>query len=96
VLALSKHSDFQTKNDGQHVTDAQSLHDSGQTMNLVSDICLGAAVVAAGVTTYLYFARPTVEVASPQAMRQNKKRASIALSPSVGQGSGGIWLHGSF
>ena len=36
----------------------ESISDSGKTMNLVADICWGGAIVAAGVTTYLFVSRP--------------------------------------
>jgi hypothetical protein len=60
VMASSKHSDFETQNDGSNPGEAQNLKDSGQTLNLVTDALLGGAVVAGGITAVLYFTRPSV------------------------------------
>ena len=61
VAALQKHSDFTALNDGTHVSEATSAKSSGQTLNLVSDCFLGAAVVGAVVTGYFLLSRPTIE-----------------------------------
>jgi hypothetical protein len=92
VLAMGKHNDFETANSGQNPQNAQSIKSSGQTMNLVSDICLGGAVVAAGVTAVLYLARPTVT--SESAHAQNER--TLVVSPEIGRSSAGLGLKGSF
>jgi hypothetical protein len=92
VLAMGKHNDFVTANDGQHPQQAQSIKDSGQTMNLISDICLGGAVVAAGVTAVLYLVRPTVSMESAHATNER----SLVVSPEIGRSSAGLGLRGSF
>jgi hypothetical protein len=92
VLAAGKHGDFVTANDGKNPQNAQSIKDSGQTINLVSDACLGAAVVAAGVTAVLYLSRPTVTMESAHA----ENRPSLVVSPEVGRTSAGLDLVGSF
>jgi hypothetical protein len=59
-IALSTHSKFENANDGSDPNRAKDLRSSGQTMNVVSDIFLGTAIVAGAVTAYLYLTRPTV------------------------------------
>ncbi len=67
IVALQKHKDFDAAN-GTDSQAAQSLKDSGQTLNVATDGVLGAAIVGAVVTTVLFAARPTVErPAAPQA-----------------------------
>jgi hypothetical protein len=61
ILALGKNSDYKAANDGQHVSQANSLKSSGQTLNVLTDVLFGTAIVGAGVTTYLYLARPSVD-----------------------------------
>ena len=87
VLALSKHSDFKTANDGSDPSKADSLKSSGQTLSLVSDIFSAGAVVAAGVTAYLYFSRPEEPVA---------QSGSLRLSPAVGRDGAALSLSGRF
>jgi hypothetical protein len=60
ILALGKNSDFKKANDGTDPTAADSLKSSGKTLNLVTDILLGAGIVGAGVTVALYATRPAV------------------------------------
>ena len=101
VLATSKHSDYQTANDGRDPGKATSLKDSGQTLNLVTDVMLAGTVVAAGVTSYLFFTRPTVEVASsrvfspaPSSATRTESRVPTRVVPSVGAHGGGLVLTG--
>lgn len=55
ILATSKKSDFEAVNNGADVARAKTLHQDMRTFALVSDICLGASVLGAGATVYLYF-----------------------------------------
>lgn len=87
VLAKGKQSDFSDKNDGSDPAGAQSLKDSGQRLNLIADVFLGAAVVAGGVTAVLYATRPSVPSGQGHRMR---------VTPTVGRGGGGLWLQGAF
>jgi hypothetical protein len=87
AMASSKKSEFNARNDGSDPAAAKSLRDSGQTLNLVTDVMLGATVVAAGVTAYFFFTRPTVE--SPRA-------GSVRPVPMVSSSGGGMWLSGTF
>jgi hypothetical protein len=84
VLASGKRSDFNGKNDGLHVDEAQSLHDTGKTYNLVADVLFGGAVVAAGVTTYLYLARPEA------------KTGAIGAGVVAAKGTGAVVVTGRF
>ncbi len=86
ALAMSKKGDFDDANDGSDPNAAESLHDDTQTFNLVSDILLGATVVSAGVTAYLYFTRPTVP----------SQTASITWTPVVTKDAGFVSVNGRF
>jgi hypothetical protein len=63
VIALSKHSDYNSLNDGNPADYPQAQKDrsSGQTLNIVTDALLGGAVVGALVTTYFVLSRGTVD-----------------------------------
>ena len=39
---------------------------TGETLNVVADVCLGATILGAAFTTYLYLARPTVHTSANQ------------------------------
>jgi hypothetical protein len=95
ALAVAKHSDFESANDGTDPPKAQDLKNSGQTFNLVNDICLGGAVVAAGVTAALYFTRPTIETTgSAPGSRTAKSR--LLVVPDVARSGAGLNLLGRF
>jgi hypothetical protein len=94
VVALGKHSDYQTENNGSDPSVAQSTKSAGETMNVVNDVCVGGAIVAAGVTVALYLLRPTVsEQAPPPATAQGLK---LQFSPLVARTGGGMALGGRF
>jgi hypothetical protein len=61
VLAVNERSHYDTLNDGTHVQEASDSRSKGRTLNLVTDVFLGAGIVGAGVAAYLVLARPTVE-----------------------------------
>ncbi|HEY6078724.1 MAG TPA: hypothetical protein VIW29_07970 [Polyangiaceae bacterium] len=86
-MALGKNSDFQDANNGGNESEAQDLHDSVNTLNLVTDILIGAAVVSAGVTTYLYLSRPKVDVAGS---------GWIRVQPELGLNAGALRVTGAF
>ncbi len=92
-LALAKGSDYKSKNDGQHVAEAKSAHDSAQTLNIVGDSLLGATVVGAVVTTILFLNRPSVS-STPADSGTTARR--IDVSPAVGMSGGGIVMSGRF
>jgi hypothetical protein len=91
VLTLSKHSDYTSKNDGSDPAGAKSIKDSGQTLGLLSDVFTAGAVVAAGITAYLYFSRP--ETAAGQAATSN---SHFLLSPAVARDGAALNLSGRF
>ncbi len=86
VMATGKKSDFDEANDGLDPDGAQEIADSGKTLNLVTDILLGGAVVAGAVTAVLYLNRPEVPA----------QRDALRVSPTVGQRGGGLFLSGRF
>ena len=64
VLAVNTRSKFESANDGTHRDHASDLRSTGQTLNVVSDVCLGATILGAAATAYFYFTRPTVPASS--------------------------------
>ncbi len=86
ILASGKRSEFDDANDGTDPGAAEDLKSSGETLNLVTDIMLGGAVVGAVATTVLYVTRPEVKSTEPK----------IAWSPRAVAGGGGLWVHGKF
>jgi hypothetical protein len=84
VMALGKNSDYEKAN-GQDPTRAKSLQDETKTLNLVTDVLIGAAVVSAGITTYLFVKRPERETGS-----------ELKLGPYFGVRESGLSLRGAF
>jgi hypothetical protein len=95
-MALGKRSDYNSKNDGLHTAEAQALKDKGGTLNLVTDVLFGGAVVAAGITGVLYFSRPTTSSASTQPTVL--RLGSIGATPDVVVGPNGTMavMRGTF
>jgi hypothetical protein len=91
VLTLSKQSSFNSKNDGSDPGGAKSLKDSGQTLGLLSDVFTAGAVVAAGVTAYLYFSRPETQPGA-----QATQNSHFMLSPAVARDGAALNLSGRF
>ena len=87
ALALGKNSEFNDANKGRDFSNAKDLHDSVKTFNLVTDVLIGAAVVSAGVTTYLYFSRPKADVPASGWLR---------VQPQVGLHTSTLQLEGAF
>jgi hypothetical protein len=91
MLALQKNKDYEDANkpfaSKTEQENAQELHDSGQTLNLVTDALFAGALVAGGVTAYLYFTRPEVTPETQTAVR---------VAPAPIPGGGGVWMHGRF
>ncbi|HEY5960389.1 MAG TPA: hypothetical protein VIV60_27735, partial [Polyangiaceae bacterium] len=86
VIALSKNKDYENATD---LTEANRIKDSGKTYVLLTDIGVGAAVVSAGVTAYLYFS-------APKAKPEKASSASIQLSPAVSPSAAGLAMFGKF
>ncbi len=87
VLALGKTKDYDEINDGTDPTGAEDLRKSGKTLNVTTDVLIGAAILSAGVGAYFYFTRPEVDVARDTAVR---------VLPAVTPSSGGFVLSGRF
>lgn len=87
VMALDKQKQFDEEN-GNDEEVAKKLRKSGQTLNLTTDILIGAAVVSAAVATISYFTRPTVVV--------EPKDNAVSWTPVALRGGGGLVLSGSF
>jgi hypothetical protein len=87
ALALGKKGEFDDANDGRDPGAATDLSDSTKTLNLVTDVLIGAAVVSAGITTYLYVSRPQVDRPASGWMR---------LEPQVGLNGTSLQLSGAF
>jgi hypothetical protein len=88
AMALGKKSDFDDANDGTDPEEATDLSDGTKTLNLVTDVLIGAAVVSAGVTTYLYLSRPNADAP--------RSSGWIRVQPAVGLHSGSLQLTGAF
>jgi hypothetical protein len=91
VMALGKHTSYNTANANIKTQadqdNATSLRKSGQTLNLVADGCFAGAIVAAGITTALFFTRPT---------REQPAARTWQLSPAIASNGGGLFLSGTF
>jgi hypothetical protein len=92
-LALAKGSDYKKLNDGQHVAQAKSAHDSAQTLNIVADSLLGATVVGAVVTTILYLNRPYVAQSGADT---GPTAGRVDVSPVIAANGGGLMMTGAF
>jgi hypothetical protein len=88
VLAVGKHGEYKDVN-GSDADKAKSLRDETKTLNLVTDVLIGAAVISAGITTYIYIRRPE---------RKDRDSALIdlKLSPRIGLQQSGLALEGVF
>lgn len=58
LLAVKNGSDFDAANTGRTPERAEDVRGRTQTLNLATDVLIASAVVAAGVTTYLFLSRP--------------------------------------
>jgi hypothetical protein len=94
VVYLQRKSDFEDANEGQtaSTTEVQDLRDRAQSMALVSTAFTAAAVVGAGITAGLYFARP--EQAKTSAVR-TRRSALPRVAPLVGPSTAGLWISGT-
>jgi hypothetical protein len=85
IMALNKNKDFDGINNGHAEQLAQQRHDQAQTLNLVNDVLVGGAVVAAGVTAFVFFSRPTMGGAT-------EKHGAVQIVPVVASKSAGVVL----
>jgi hypothetical protein len=90
LMARSKMNAYDDANDGSNPDKAQSLKDKGETLGLVTDIGIGAAVLAAGVTAVVYFTSGSskTETKTPSTAWQ--------LTPAVGTHEAGLSFAGRF
>jgi hypothetical protein len=79
ILALGKKSDLNTANDGTQTDHAASLRKDMRRDALIADMCLGAAIVSAGVTTYLYLSHSSNEERKTSA--QSRLRLETWVAP---------------
>ena len=86
-LAVGKNDDFHDQK-AENPNRASDLRESGKQLALVTDVLIGAAVVAGGATAYLYLTRPTVSREQPA--------ARLTVAPSVGPESGWVTVSGRF
>jgi hypothetical protein len=90
VLALSKKGKLEDLNEAQEDHDAAvDARKDAKRFALISDISLGAAVLAAGATTYFYFTAPTKE-------RPVAASRTVRFAPAIAPGFAGLAAHGSF
>jgi hypothetical protein len=95
-MALGKRSEYNTQNDGLHTASAQDLKDKGATLNLVTDVLLGGAVVSAAITSIVFFSRPTTSSASSEP--RTFRVGGVGATPDVVVGPNGAIaaVRGSF
>jgi hypothetical protein len=86
MLALGKSNDYRDANDGHDVEAAKALSDQTKTLGIVTDVLIGAAVVSAGVTTYLFVSRPS----------SADHGSHVRLEPRLGRANAGLQLAGAF
>ncbi len=78
VLALGKEKDFNATTD---LAEEDRLKKSGETLAILTDIGIGAAVVSAGITTYLFLAAPK---SAPSSGKTNVKVTPVATPQTAG------------
>ena len=87
VLALSNKGTYDDANDGTDPATAKAIRETGLTLNLTTDILLGATVAAGALTAILYLARPSVPLDG---------LTMVAVTPYAGVSSGGLTFTGAF
>lgn len=86
VVTMGKKKDF---DNASNPAEEDSLRKSGKTFALLTDIGMGAAIVSAGVTAYLYFSAPKAEA-------PKTGKAKFNVSPMAGRNSAGLAISGNF
>jgi hypothetical protein len=91
VVYLQRKSDFDDANAGDTAStrEVQDLRDRAQSMALVSTAFTAAAIVGAGITAGLYFARPEQPKAS------TRSSALPRVAPLLAPSTAGIWISGT-
>ncbi|HEY6462632.1 MAG TPA: hypothetical protein VIY73_20830 [Polyangiaceae bacterium] len=102
LAAVQKHNDFESLNDGFHVSQAQSVKSSGQTLDILTDVLLAGTILGAAATGYLVVTRPTVERGGSAATARTgpipRISSDFTLEPlgahgAVGGGASAIWVY---
>ena len=88
ILYSSAYSDFETAND-ELAPDRDDKHDEAQTLGVVNLVCIGGAVLGAGLAVTLYATAPAGVEAPP-------KSARVEVVPLLGPTSGGLMARGRF
>jgi hypothetical protein len=88
ILAMGKNSDYEDANDGSDPAAAEDLKKSGETLNLVADICFGAAIVSAGVTAVIYF--------TSGSSSKPEQSAGLTVTPVLGPRGAGVFAEQRF
>jgi hypothetical protein len=87
-MAMGKKGDYDDANNGVDPTGAEDIKSQGETLNLVTDILLGGAVVSGVVTGVLFAIRPEVPVEADT--------ARIDVEPVIGPTGGAVSVTGRF
>jgi hypothetical protein len=90
MVLSKKHELVDLNKTGDDPQKAQSLHDDAKRFALISDISLGAAVLAAGATAYFYFSAPNVRETVAA------KQSGVSVVPAVGLHQAGVAVQGNF
>ncbi len=100
VIAMGKNKDFDNTADPP---EADSFKKSGKTFVLLTGIGIGAAVLSAGVTAYLYFTAPKAEpskvghdASSAGARRRTASKTTVEVAPIAGPSAAGLAVFGKF
>jgi hypothetical protein len=88
LVALSRRSSFNDQNDGSDPAAAKDARDSARKLYPITDILLGATVVAGGITAYLYVTRPERPAEA--------NRTRIRIEPVIGVRTGAVAVSGRF
>ncbi|MGE5785539.1 MAG: hypothetical protein ACM3ZE_13150, partial [Myxococcales bacterium] len=92
VLALERDKKF---NESTDPAEQDDLKKTGKTLALVTDIGIGAAVLSAGITAYLYFSAPKSPARDVTAT-SDKAVSRVRVAPAVGPTSAGVSVSGTF
>jgi hypothetical protein len=87
ILALPNHSEFDRQNSASHEDKASDLRGVGLQLNLLTDVLIGATVLAAAGTGYLYFSSASSS-ATPSAPTRMQARPMVGPSGGLVQVSG--------
>lgn len=85
ILALGKEKDYKNTSDP---AEEDRLKKSGETLALVTDIGIGAAVVSAGITTYLFLRGPS--------KKPTQGHVNVKVTPVASPNTAGVAVLGRF